>query len=121
MRLIRRDDLLVKLVRGDAFKLVMTLPAHAYRAKHIPTSLHYDTVEELLNDLDPWDEIVVYCADVHCPASIRAYRLLERAGYGRVRRYAGGVADWERAGYPLEGGGVETPESNTVGRLRLCA
>jgi rhodanese-related sulfurtransferase len=24
-------------------------------------------------------------------------------GYNKVRRYAGGIADWEQAGYPLEG------------------
>ena len=120
MRLISRGELLEKLERHDEFKLVMTLPAHAYRAKHIPTSLHCETVEQMLNALDPWDEIVVYCADVHCPASIRAYRLLEREGYGRVRRYAGGIVDWEQAGYPLASGGVETRRTNPV-RQRLCA
>jgi rhodanese-related sulfurtransferase len=24
-------------------------------------------------------------------------------GYKNVRRYAGGIVDWEEAGYPLEG------------------
>ena len=57
--------------------------------------------------LDPAEEIIVYRAHVHCPASIRAYRLLERSGYTRVRRYAGGIADWEEAGYPLAGDLVE--------------
>ena len=81
----------------------MTLSGFAYRTKHIPGSLHFETVEEAVTALDREDEIVVYCADVHCVASIYAYRLLEREGFRRVRRYAGGVADWEAAGYPLEG------------------
>jgi rhodanese-related sulfurtransferase len=102
MNLIGRDELRAKLDRGDAFKLVMTLSSFAYEAKHIPKSLHFETVEETLAALDRDDEIVVYCADVHCVASIYAYVLLERAGFTRLHRYAGGVADWEQAGYPLE-------------------
>jgi len=81
----------------------MTLSAFAYRSKHIPQSLWFETVDEAAAALERDEEIVVYCADVHCPASIRAYRFFERAGFTRVRRYAGGVADWEAAGYPLAG------------------
>jgi rhodanese-related sulfurtransferase len=104
MNLITRQELRAKLDRGDEFKLVMTLSDVAYRAKHIPTSLHFDTVKEMLATLDPGQDIIVYCADVHCPASIHAYKLLEQAGYTRVSRYAGGIADWEAAGYPIEHG-----------------
>jgi 3-mercaptopyruvate sulfurtransferase SseA len=104
VNLITREELRAKLDRGERFKLVMTLSAHAYGAKHIPTSLYFDTINEALAALDPEEEIVVYCADVPCPASIRAYYLLQHAGYTRVRRYPGGIADWEDAGYPLEHG-----------------
>lgn len=103
MNLISREELRRKLERGDELKLVMTLSGFAYRTKHIPGSLLFESVEEALAALDRDDEIVVYCADVHCVASIYAYRLLEREGFRRVRRYAGGVADWEQAGHPLEG------------------
>ena len=103
MNLISRDELRAKLNRGDEFKLLMTLSEFAYVAKHIPTSLHFDTAREL-GALDAREEIVVYCADIHCAASIYAYRLLEREGYMRVRRYAGGIADWEAADFPVEQG-----------------
>ena len=102
MRLITRDELRAKLRRGDDFRLVMTLPEHAFRAKHIPRSLHFPTLDDAVAELDPSEEVVVYCADAHCAASIYAYRHLEREGYAHVRRYAGGIADWEAAGYPLE-------------------
>ena len=102
MNLITRDELRQKLERGDRFKLVMTLSELAYRTKHIPSSLHFNTIDEALAVFDRDDEIVVYCADIHCVASIYAYRLLEREGFLRVWRYAGGIADWEDAGYPLE-------------------
>jgi rhodanese-related sulfurtransferase len=28
---------------------------------------------------------------------------LTRMGYKKVRRYAGGIEEWQKAGYPLEG------------------
>jgi rhodanese-related sulfurtransferase len=107
MNLISRDELRAKLERRDDFKLLMVLSANAYRAKHIPGSLHYATWQEALAGLDPAEEIVVYCGGVYCAASIRFYSLLERSGYTRVRRYAGGIADWESAGYPIESGLAE--------------
>jgi 3-mercaptopyruvate sulfurtransferase SseA len=130
MNLISRDELREKLDRGDRFNLVMTLSEHAYRSKHIPGSLYFETVDEALAALEPAEEIVVYCADVHCAASVYAYRFLEQAGYTRVRRYAGGVADWEEAGYPLDDdapdprtdvsveAGQRPPAATTQGRTR---
>jgi rhodanese-related sulfurtransferase len=113
VNLITREELCRKLERGDEFKLVMTLPGFAYRMKHIPRSVHFETVGEAVAALDRKSEVVVYCADIHCSASIYAYRLLEREGFAHVRRYAGGVADWEEAGYPLEG---DTTEREQPGR-----
>ncbi len=106
MELITREELRAKLARGDDFKLVMTLPSHAYEAKHIPGSLPAETRKEL-ERLDPGDEIVVYCGGTHCPASIWAYHFLVRRGHAHVRRFAGGVAEWEDAGYPLASGAPE--------------
>jgi rhodanese-related sulfurtransferase len=102
MKLITRDELRAKLQREDEFKLVMTLSARSFRVKHIPRSLNFESAVDAVRELDPADEIVVYCAGAYCAASIYAYKLLERNGYTRVRRYAGGVTDWEAAGLPLE-------------------
>jgi hypothetical protein len=48
MRLIDREELKLKLDRGEDFKLVMVLGEWAYRAKHIPGSLNLDTIEKAL-------------------------------------------------------------------------
>jgi rhodanese-related sulfurtransferase len=109
MNLISRDELRRKLDHGERIQLVMALPAHAYRVKRIPGSRHFETIGEALETLDHGDEIVLYCATVYCPASIYAYRLLEREGYRNVQRYAGGIDDWESAGYPVETGPPEAP------------
>jgi rhodanese-related sulfurtransferase len=102
-RLINREELKEKLDGGDDFKLVMTYHEWAYNAKHIPGSINIYTPEDALAVLDPADEIVVYCTNEACNASARAYKFLVSTGYKNVRRYAGGLQDWERAGYPLEG------------------
>jgi rhodanese-related sulfurtransferase len=103
MKLISREDLKQKLERGDRFQLVMALGDWEYRAKHIPGSLHFPTPQEALASLSPDDEIVVYCSSYDCSASVIAYEYLVHHGYRQVRRYAGGILDWEEAGYPLEG------------------
>ena len=107
VRTIDRDELKAKLDAHDPFKLVMALNRWAYDAKRIPGSLHFDTPDELYAALKPDDEIVVYCSHTDCLSSVALYRDLLRRGYTNVRRYAGGLLDWEDAGLPLEGSFVE--------------
>ena len=80
----------------------MTLGEWAFKAGHIPGSLNVSRLEEAHRLLKPEDEIVVYCSDVQCIASQAAYKMLVSKGYQNVRRYAGGLADWSAAGYPLK-------------------
>jgi 3-mercaptopyruvate sulfurtransferase SseA len=103
MDLIDTQELKQKLDRKDDFKLVMTLGEWEYRTSHIPGSLRISTVEEALEALHPHDEIVLYDSGPPCTASRTACRLLKARGYERVRRYAGGLQEWESVGYALEG------------------
>jgi rhodanese-related sulfurtransferase len=107
MRLISAQALKEKLDRGDLLKLVDALGDWEDRAAHIPGSLHFATPEETLRALGRDDEIVVHCSNPSCGASVALYQLLERNGYRNVRRFAGGLQAWQRAGYPLEGTMVE--------------
>jgi len=45
----------------------------------------------------------VYCSNPVCTASQMAYHFLISRGFKNVRRYAGGIEDWEVAGYAVEG------------------
>ena len=103
MKTISHEELKQKLDRQEDFCLVMALPEWAYQMKHIPGSMHFATMREALQSLNKEDEIVVYCSDESCIASKAFGQLLERQGYTHVLHYAGGLADWEQAGYPLEG------------------
>ena len=110
-----RGELKAKLDRGDNFKLIMVLGPWQFDAKHIPGSLHITSVERALELLTPDDEIVVYCSNPACGASMYACWRLTDAGLPNVRRFAGGVADWEAAGYPLEGWrGTNGPDAATT-------
>ena len=110
MKTINHEELKQMLDRKENFRLVMALADWAYQAKHIPGSLHFPTMREALQSLNKEDEIVVYCSDENCIASTALGQLLERNGYTHVLHFAGGLAEWEEAGYPLEGEWVEEKE-----------
>ena len=95
MKLIDRNDLKAKIDRGENFKLVMTLSDWAFKAKHLPGSLNVTSAGDAAALLKKDDEIVVYCSDERCAASKMAFEQLNAAGYTNVRRYAGGIAEWE--------------------------
>jgi rhodanese-related sulfurtransferase len=103
IRTIGREELKAKLDHGDDFKLIMALNRWAFDSKHIPGSLHFDSPEELYVAVRLEDEVVVYCSHVDCLSSVAVYRDLVRRGYRNVRRYSGGLLEWEDAGLPLEG------------------
>jgi rhodanese-related sulfurtransferase len=109
IRTIERDELRALLDQGDPPVLIMALNRWAFDAKHIPGSVHFDTPDELYAAVRPDDEVVVYCSQTDCLSSVALYRDLVRRGYEHVRRYSGGLLDWEDAGYPLEGEAVTTP------------
>lgn len=107
MKEISAEELKAKIDRGDDFRLVMTLGDLAFQGKHIPGSIDLHEPETLLSELDKGEDIVVYCSDRLCPASMMAYHYLEDQGYKHVRRFSGGLAVWEAEGYPLQGALVE--------------
>jgi rhodanese-related sulfurtransferase len=102
VKTIDRDELRAALAAGKV-KLVMALSEWAFQAKHIPGSLHFNSAAELMAVLGKDEDIVVYCSDVNCHASVALYQNLLEHGYTHVRRYSGGLIDWEAAGLPLEG------------------
>jgi rhodanese-related sulfurtransferase len=109
MRLISRAELKERIDRWEDLRLVFVLGEWQYRAMRIPGSLNVPCSpslfesEEALKGLNRDDEIVVYCSSDVCYASIAVYHFLVQRGYRNVSRYAGGLLDWEEAGYPLDG------------------
>jgi rhodanese-related sulfurtransferase len=108
MRLITGWQLKAELDAGQPLKLVMTAGPWQVRAKHIPGTLKLITPKDALGELRPEDPIVVYTVDDHLQSSTVAWEALTAHGYRNVRRYAGGLQDWEAAGYPIQGHSVAT-------------
>ena len=96
------------LIEADAVTVVEALPASYYEDAHLPGAINIPHTEvrnlapELLRDKDA--PIVVYCANLPCPNSELAARVLDKLGYTNVREYAEGKDDWREAGLPLEHG-----------------
>jgi rhodanese-related sulfurtransferase len=103
IRTIGREELEAKIRGREPITLIMALNRWAFDAKHIPGSLHFDTPNELYAAVKPDDEVIVYCSNVNCLASVALYRDLVARGYKNVRRYSGGLIEWEDAGLPLDG------------------
>ena len=102
MKLIAREELKQALDKNSV-KLIFVQGDWQYRTVHIPGSINIHSEEEALRMLKPSDNIVVYCVNDICPISVSVYNFLVDHGYKNVRRYAGGLTDWNQAGYPLEG------------------
>jgi rhodanese-related sulfurtransferase len=105
---ISRESLWQKIERGDEFVLVDALAPMSYAMSHLPGAINItpewidDRARRRIPDRDT--EVVVYCADVTCDASVAVANRLIELGYTNVRHYAEGKRDWAEAGLPLEGG-----------------
>ena len=106
--IIAREELKAKLDRGHPVILVEALPEKYYRHAHLPGAINipHDQVDALAPRLlpDKTAEIVVYCANGPCRNSGIAAGRLAELGYGNVRDYHEGKADWIAAGFPVESG-----------------
>jgi rhodanese-related sulfurtransferase len=106
VRVISAEDLKEKLDRDDDFRLVNALGEWEFKAKRIPRSEHFASIEQLVDSIKPDEDVVVYCSNPECHSSVKMYKELVDRGYEHVRRFEGGLLGWEDAGYPFEGDNV---------------
>ncbi|MEX1027159.1 MAG: rhodanese-like domain-containing protein [Candidatus Paceibacterota bacterium] len=107
---ITREELKEKIDHDEGFVLIDVLGANSYERAHLPGAVMADAHEDdfldevarLVSDKDT--EVVVYCASFDCRLSTQAAQKLVGAGYTAVVDYEGGLMDWAKGGYPLEGG-----------------
>ena len=113
MREISLRDLEEKINNKESLKLVFCMPESRYRKKHIPGSICLDIHQNIIKELPQFkeeiagilskdDEIILYCTDVSCNASITVYRILDQMGYENFCRFSGGLREWQEAGHEVE-------------------
>ena len=84
-----------------------------YARRHIPGVHHLDlktayTMDALAALAGKDDTVVIYCSGVKCSRSYRASEQAVSWGYRKVKYFRGGMADWRKAGYPVESSAVES-------------
>ena len=103
MRTIDFETLREKMTTDHPTTILLNALEPSYiRRFQIPNSLSILRKKDILNQLSPDDEIVVYCSDRACNASINLYYLLEHLGYRNIFRYPGGLMEWDSKGQALE-------------------
>ena len=101
MNILTAHQVKEKMAQNPETKLIMVLGTNAYNKAHIPGSLDMSDIETVKMTFSKNVEIIVHCSDVACPASYKAYGLLEQAGYKNIYRLAGGLNEWEESGFDL--------------------
>lgn len=85
--------------------IINALDKESYNNCHIKGSVNFplEMLRLYADKLDKNQEIIVYCARYECPVSKHAYKLLKQLGFTNVRAYEGGIIEWFKKGYPVEG------------------
>lgn len=112
---ITREELKKKIDSGHDFILLDVLGENSYKNAHLPGAEMVDAHkgrDEFLSDVesivgDKSKELVVYCGSFSCQLSPKAASILSSAGYQNVYDFEGGLKDWAKGGYSLEGEKVE--------------
>lgn len=110
---IEREKLKKWVDEKKTFALVHVLGQGSYEVRHLPgavqAGVHEDGfLEKIAMFVSDKDKlIVVYCSGFQCQASPLAAKKLIGEGYTNVYHYAGGLADWQDAGYTFEEEGAK--------------
>ncbi len=94
---------LAKLVKEGAVTVVDVRPEQEYAAGHLPGALNMPlaSLRQRSEELSRNTPLVVYCRGPYCVLALDALEYLHQKGF-KVRRLEESVADWQRAGLPVE-------------------
>lgn len=102
---ISAQDLSAKMAQNPNLLVINVLSQNWYNDCHIAGSINISLPEFIykVGSFDRNQEIVVYCALDECDASEKAYILLHCMGFMSVLDYIGGIKEWFRLGFPVNG------------------
>lgn len=125
MLTISREELRQRLDESKHVLLLDVLPEENFEDEHISgaRNVPFDDDQEFVEKVSSLvsardDYIVLYCAGGDCPASAKAARVLEKAGFTNVRAYEGGIIDWTQSSLPVEGEAAGMPETQIINRKK---
>ncbi len=106
IRNINRDEIKGMMDRAEKFVIVNVLDEESYREEHICGSINIPVEKigkEAVDRVKKNETVVVHCSGPACKASESAANKLNELGYKDVRRFEGGMEDWKKANYCVEG------------------
>jgi len=92
--------------------LVNALAREAFEETRIPGSISIpvgDALRLAPDVLEREQPVVVYCSSRSCTASPTLAEKLVDIGFTDVADFEGGIDEWDRAGYPMQGTRVAVP------------
>lgn len=103
VKTITKEELSKKLADGEPVQVVNVLSSDYYKLGIIQGSkkIPLDELDGRIDELDKTKEVVTYCANSMCTASMQAARDLAAKGFN-VRAYEGGIDEWKKAGLPVD-------------------
>ncbi|MBI5643359.1 MAG: rhodanese-like domain-containing protein [Deltaproteobacteria bacterium] len=105
-RTISCEELKRLMESGEKFTLLSVTPPEEYEKEHICGSINIPVPfieRDALKYLSPSDLIIVYGRDSGSASSAVAVDKLVTLAYKNVLRCQGGVEEWKKAGYCVEG------------------
>ena len=94
-----------RLLESGARDLVLldVRTREGYGEAHLPGAINipFDELPMRMKELPKGKEIIAYCWDVTCILCTKAAYVLAKAGY-RAKEMLGGIAEWQKAGFPVE-------------------
>lgn len=103
MNKITSQELKNCLEQKQDVQVIMALNSSAFQKMHIPGSIQFDDLRAAAQKLSREQDVVIYCSNPACPASYRAYYFLRSLGFQKLFRLEGGLEEWVKSGYPVEG------------------
>lgn len=85
----------------DSFTLIDVRDAGDFQKRHIEGALNLSKDKINPADLPKGGRVILYCGDARCPLSHAAAKTLIASGVGNVGVLYGGLAQWEKSGYPV--------------------
>lgn len=106
VRVIECNELKDMMDSGESFVLVNVLDPSDFENEHICGSINIpvSTIgKDAVNILNKDDTIILHCSGYSCTASGIAADKLDSLGFSDVWMFEGGIEEWKKSGYCLEG------------------
>ena len=104
LEFVKKDELLQRSRDKTNFILVDTVWTHGGNRHRImgATTIPYPEVLERRKELEPYDEVIVYCTKKTCPGSKIIALGLKLLNVPNVKVFEDGIRGWMERGLPVE-------------------